>query len=103
MRDAEDEDVHILSGPDLGTITPRRSSDVGVVGAQGSGGRADARGMETELERILRTIRPDPKSRGADGGGARICVAPDCSTKLSRYNPGDLCGVHAPIYGSRKW
>jgi len=60
--------------------------------------------MESDLDRILRTIRLEPpKDRGGDGTLRRVCVAPDCHTNLSRYNPGDLCGVHAPIYGSRKW
>ena len=60
--------------------------------------------MEIELDRILKTIRADrPNERGRDVTLPRVCVAPDCDTNLSRYNPGDLCGVHAPIYGSRKW
>ena len=59
--------------------------------------------METEVERILKAIRTDPSGHGADGKAARVCIAPDCNTKLSRYNPGEVCGVHAAIYGSRKW
>ena len=59
--------------------------------------------MESDLDRILKTIRPErPKDRVGDAL-RRVCAAPDCYTNLSRYNPGDLCGVHAPIYGSRKW
>jgi hypothetical protein len=61
-------------------------------------------GVESDLDRILKTIRPERRNdRARDGTLRRVCVAPDCNTNLSRYNPGDLCGVHAPIYGSRKW
>jgi hypothetical protein len=37
-----------------------------------------------------------PDSRGSvrSFGENRICVAPDCRTKLSRYNPDDWCFAH---------
>lgn len=25
---------------------------------------------------------------------ARLCEAPDCQTRLSRYNPNPFCGTH---------
>lgn len=27
----------------------------------------------------------------------RVCSVDGCATVLSRYNRGDLCGVHAPV------
>ncbi len=36
---------------------------------------------------------PSPsKARAADG---RVCSAPGCTTKLSKYNAGDRCWQHA--------
>jgi hypothetical protein len=33
------------------------------------------------------------KKRSAD----RVCETPDCSTRLSRYNDGKHCSLHAPM------
>lgn len=29
-------------------------------------------------------------------GTGRQCAQPDCTTRLSRYNPDELCAAHAP-------
>ena len=36
---------------------------------------------------------PPPSKRGGVDG--RVCAAPGCETKLSRYNAGDRCWQHA--------
>jgi hypothetical protein len=28
--------------------------------------------------------------------GDRVCAIIGCGVRLSRYNPGDVCGVHTP-------
>lgn len=44
-----------------------------------------------------RTPRYERLVNGKQVGGTktdRCCVHPECSTKLSRYNPDDTCNVH---------
>jgi hypothetical protein len=41
---------------------------------------------------------PRPLTNGApqdDYGRGRTCASPDCATRLSRYNPSDVCARHA--------
>ena len=34
--------------------------------------------------------------RDARQRGDRVCAIIGCGVRLSRYNPGDVCGVHTP-------
>lgn len=34
-------------------------------------------------------------------GTGRVCVEPGCRTRLSRYNDGDHCSLHAPMEVAR--
>lgn len=38
-------------------------------------------------------LPPPSRTHGDD----RVCRAPDCDTKLSRYNPADHCFQHAEV------
>jgi hypothetical protein len=37
---------------------------------------------------------PPPTRKGAKG---RVCAHPDCRTRLSIYNAGDMCWQHADL------
>lgn len=41
-------------------------------------------------------VRPDGRRPESVATG-RVCVKPDCSTKLSMYNRKDTCFRHTPI------
>lgn len=43
-------------------------------------------------ERITAERRPSEQF-----GVGRVCVQNGCDTKLSRYNDGDWCSLHAPM------
>ena len=37
-------------------------------------------------------------------GHGRVCEVPGCTTKLSRYNPGNACGLHDnTVLSTRRW
>ena len=36
-------------------------------------------------------------------GGGRVCVAGDCGTILSSYNPSSWCAIHDRLSPARKW
>ena len=40
--------------------------------------------------------RPTAKEQRARQRENRTCAVLSCGVRLSRYNPGDLCGVHTP-------
>ncbi|HEX6231106.1 MAG TPA: hypothetical protein VF029_05295 [Actinomycetota bacterium] len=53
---------------------------------------------------VRRVIRNAPQATRPDGAKAprqfsadRTCCYPDCRVRLSRYNPGEFCGIHAPL------
>ena len=36
-----------------------------------------------------------------EGNKGRVCAEPGCTTKLSIYNDGDHCSLHAPMISPR--
>jgi hypothetical protein len=38
-----------------------------------------------------------PPPTKATGDGGRVCSAPGCTTRLSKYNVGDRCWQHADL------
>jgi hypothetical protein len=41
-------------------------------------------------------IKATPTKRRNDHGTGRQCAMLGCPVKLSRYNPGEFCGIHTP-------
>lgn len=52
------------------------------------------------LRRAITTVthatRPDGAKAPRQFSAGRTCRYPECRVRLSRYNPGEFCGVHAP-------
>ena len=49
--------------------------------------------MTPQLRRSRHTSLPAGE-RMTTHGADRQCAAPECSTRLSRYNPSQTCGTH---------
>lgn len=46
------------------------------------------------MERAVSLTNGKPFPRYAEGADARSCTYADCDTRLSRYNPNQLCSQH---------
>lgn len=42
----------------------------------------------------LHNGRPLSQHGGSDSANPRACAYPECTTRLSRYNPNPCCGSH---------
>jgi hypothetical protein len=51
----------------------------------------DAVNLRRSSVQVLRASKRTVEHQGVD----RVCDAPDCKTRLSRYNPAESCTLHA--------
>ena len=52
--------------------------------------------MATHTHEARAGTRYPPRSPNRQGAPGRFCAEPGCNVKLSIYNRGDLCWLHAP-------